>query len=164
MSAPRRCYEAGHRPKFLVVADDTAEADRALYFAARRASRVGATVTLLATYAPGEFQHWFGVGDLMRQESEAEARAHLARFKARARDVAGIEAETTVRQGEAPLELRRLIDEDEDIALLVLAAQAGAKGPGPLVAAIAGDAAGAFPIPVAIVPGHLSDAEIDGLA
>ena len=39
MSAKRRrTYEAGHRPKFLVVIDETPECDRAVYFAARRAS------------------------------------------------------------------------------------------------------------------------------
>ena len=36
----RRSYEAGHKPKWLVVIDDTPECDRAVYFAAaaRRAS------------------------------------------------------------------------------------------------------------------------------
>ncbi|HEY0292468.1 universal stress protein [Hansschlegelia plantiphila] len=162
MNAPRRCYEAGHRPKFLVVVDDSEEADRALYFAARRASRVGATVTLLATIAPGEFQHWFGVGEVMREEAEAEARARLARFVARARDIA-VEAEPVVRQGVEAEEIAALIAEDEDIALLVLAASSGSDGPGPLVAAIAGRAIADFPIPIAIVPAHLTDAEIDAL-
>ena len=40
MPRRRRSYEAGHKPKLLVVVDDTAECDRAVYFAAgeRRAS------------------------------------------------------------------------------------------------------------------------------
>ena len=53
---------------------------------------------------------------------------------------------------------------DEDISLLVLAAGTGRDGPGPLVSALAGKGAGTFPIPVAIVPGHLADEEIDALA
>lgn len=163
MNAPRRCYEPGHRPKFLVVADDAPEADRALYFATRRAARVGATVTVLATYGASEFQHWFGVGDVAREEAEAAARAQLARFSARAREIAGIEAETVVREGAASEQLAGLIAEDEDIALLVIAAGPDAKGPGPLVSSIAHGAA-SFPIPIAIVPGGLGDAEIDGLA
>ena len=56
-----------------------------------------------------------------------------------------------------------LIDEDEDIFILVLAAGTDTEGPGPLVATI-GRTAGDFPIPVAIVPGHLSDEEIDALS
>jgi nucleotide-binding universal stress UspA family protein len=164
MTAPRRSYEAGHRPKFLVVVDDTEECERALYFAARRAGRVGATVALLATHAPGEFQHWFGVGDVARAEAEAAAKARLARLAARAREIAGVEAEQIVREGQRADQLIAAISEDEDVALLVLAASASAEGPGPLVTSIAGRSAGTFPIPIAIVPGHLSDAEIDALA
>lgn len=161
---PRRCYDPGHRPKFLVVVDAAHETDRALYFAARRAARVGATVTLLATYAPGEFQHWFGVGDVAREEAEAEARAELARFAARAREISGIEAETIVREGARREQLNAVIDEDEDVALLVLAASEDPKGPGPLVTSIAGERAGGFQVPIVVVPGALTDAEIDRLA
>jgi hypothetical protein len=44
--------------------------------------------------------------------------------------------------------------------VLILAAGTGAEGPGPLVASLA-KTAGTFPIPVAIVPGHLSDEDLD---
>ena len=57
-------------------------------------------------------------------------------------------------------EILKLIDEDEDIGILTLAAGTGKEGPGPLVTNL-GKTAGSFPIPVAIVPGHLSDEELD---
>ncbi len=60
-------------------------------------------------------------------------------------------------------EILNLIDEDEDIATLVLAAGTGSEGPGPLVSNL-GNTAGTFPIPVAIVPGHLSDEDLDSLS
>ena len=161
---PRRCYEPGHRPKFLVVVDEADETDRALYFAARRAARVGASVTLLATFSAGEFQHWFGVGEVAQEEAQAESAARLARFAARAREMANVEAETVVRKGDRTHELRRFIDEDEDVALLVLAASAGGKEPGPLVTALVHESSSAFPVPIVVVPGALSDAEIDRLA
>jgi hypothetical protein len=53
-----------------------------------------------------------------------------------------------------------LIEDDEDIAILVLAAATGKEGPGPLVSALIKNA-GEFPIPVAIVPGNLSDEDLD---
>ncbi|WP_020181303.1 universal stress protein [Methylopila sp. M107] len=161
---PRRCYEPGHRPKFLVVVDEADETDRALYFAARRAARVGGGVTLLATISPGEFQHWFGVGEVAQEEAEAASSARLARFAARAREVAGVEAETVVRKGDRPLELRDLVAGDEDIALLVLAAGDGPNGPGSLVGVLTQEAGGTFPVPILIVPAALSDVEIDRLA
>jgi nucleotide-binding universal stress UspA family protein len=68
-----------------------------------------------------------------------------------------------VREGDAAEEILKLIDEDEDVFILVLGAGTSTEGPGPLVATI-GRAAGDFPIPVAIVPGHLSNDEIDALS
>ena len=80
------------------------------------------------------------------------------------RSLAGLEPEKVVRVGNKADELVKLIEEDEDISLLVLAAGTGREGPGPLVSALAGKSSASFPIPVAIVPGHLEDEEIDALA
>ncbi len=46
---------------------------------------------------------------------------------------------------------------------LVLAAGVGALVPGPLVSNL-GTTAGSFPIPMAIVPGHLSDEDLDAMS
>jgi len=160
----RRCYEAGHRPKFLVVVDETDECSRAVYFAARRAKRTGARVTTLAVINPSEFDNWFNIGAVMREEAEGAAQGVLARSAGLVRETAGIEAEQIIREGPRAETVQALIDEDEDIALLVLAAGTGGEGPGPLVAMLAGKLAGHFPIPVVVVPGHLADDEIDALA
>ena len=61
-------------------------------------------------------------------------------------------------------EILKLIEDDEDIAVLVLAAGVDKEGPGPLVSAIAGKGAGTFPVPITIVPGHLDDEAISALA
>jgi len=45
----------------------------------------------------------------------------------------------------------------------VLAAGTGKEGPGPLVASL-GKTVSAYPIPVAIVPGHLGDEDLDALS
>jgi nucleotide-binding universal stress UspA family protein len=160
----RRAYEAGHRAKFLVIVDGTPESDRAIYFAARRAARTGIGIMLLAVVSSGDFQQWLGVGDVMKAEAEEEANRMLDEAAARVRALSGIEPTRAVRFGPKSDEVLTLIEEDEDIALLVLAAGTGSEGPGPLVTMLAGPAAGTFPVPVAIVPGHLADEEIDALA
>lgn len=162
--ATRRCYEAGHRPKILVIIDETEECERAVYFAARRAKRQGAMVAMLSIIVPGDFQNWFSVGDVMREEAEAEARGHMARHAERIREIAGVEPQQIVREGKPGEEIQALIEEDEDIALLILAAGVGTEGPGPLVTQLAGKSSGSFPIPFMIVPGHLTDAQIDTLS
>ena len=80
-----------------------------------------------------------------------------------ANGVAGITAERVIREGEIAQEILNLIEEDQDIAVLVLAAGTGSDGPGPLVSSLS-KTAGQYPIPVAIVPGHLGDADIDALS
>jgi nucleotide-binding universal stress UspA family protein len=164
MSRRRRSYEAGHTPKWLVVIDDTPECDRAVYFASRRAARVGAGLVMLRVLdTQDRNQQWLGVADIMKAEALEEANAALERAAGRANGIAGITPERVVREGDTAQQILRLIEDDEDIAILVLAASADTEGPGPLVSTI-GKTAGEYPIPVAIVPGHLSDEEIDALA
>ncbi len=164
MSRRRRSYEAGHTPKWLVVVDDTPECDRAVYFAARRAARVGAGVVMLRVIETQERnQQWLGVADIMKAEAHEEANASLEKMAGRANGIAGITAERVVREGKTADQILDLIEDDEDIAILVLAAAQSKEGPGPLVSGLSASL-GDYPIPVAIVPGHLTDEEIDALA
>ncbi|MFC5505084.1 MULTISPECIES: universal stress protein [Hyphomicrobiales] len=160
----RRSYETGHRPKFLAVVDDSVECAKAVRFAARRCARLGAAIVLLGVIKPPEHETWLGVGEVMQAEAEAEAEKLIDAAAEAVRTFAGLEPERVVRTGDKADEVVKLIEADEDISLLVLAAGAGRDGPGPLVSALAGKSAASFPIPVAIVPGHLEDEEIDALA
>lgn len=163
MMRPRRSLETGHKRKFLVVIDDTSECVRALVYAAKRAERTGGALTLLFVIEPGEFQHWMGVEDIMRMEAAEAAEAILSRFAMKARNVAQIEPELVIREGKRPEQIRKLIEEDEDIAVLVLGASEDSEGPGPLVTSFAGRS-GTFPIPITIVPETLSDEAMDSIA
>jgi nucleotide-binding universal stress UspA family protein len=164
MSRKRRSYETGHQPKFLVVVDESPECDRAVYYASRRAARTGAGVVMLRVIETKDRnQQWLGVADIMRAEAEEEANAALDKYAARANGIAGITPERVIREGEVAEEIIKLIDEDEDISALVLAAASGKEGPGPLVASL-GKTVGTFPIPVAIVPGHLADDDLDAMS
>jgi nucleotide-binding universal stress UspA family protein len=163
MSKKRRSYESGHSPKFLVVIDDSSECDRALYFASRRALRIGAGVVMLRVIETHDRnQQWLGVADIMRAEAHEAANSVLDRHAARAASITGVMPERVIREGNKADEMLKLIDEDEDIAILILAADTGNEGPGPLVASLA-KSAGSFPVPVAVVPGHLSDEDLDSM-
>ena len=160
MSNPRRSSEEGHRRKFLVVIDDTPECSRALHFAARRAEHSGGALVLLFVIVPGEFQQWIGVENIMRAEAAEEAETILGRFADLARGWAKVEPELVIREGVRAEEILKLIEEDPDIAVLVLAAGVDTEGPGPLVSSIAAKGSGTFPVPITIVPGSLDDAAI----
>jgi nucleotide-binding universal stress UspA family protein len=164
MTAQRRSYQTGHRPKCLVIVDDSAEWDRAVYYASRWAIRVGGGVVMLRIIETEEQnQQWLGVAEIMRAEAQDDANAALDRAAGRANGIAAITPERVIREGDPAEQILDVIDKDVDIAVLVLAANPGAEGPGPLIAMIAA-VAGSFPIPVTIVPGDLSDADIDALS
>jgi nucleotide-binding universal stress UspA family protein len=163
----RRIFEEGHRRKFLVVVDESPEVETALAYAVRRASRTNGALALLFVIEPADFQHWIGVQDAYREESEAKAKA-VFRLYARKLKMWGFEdivLEEVIREGAKADEIRALIDEDSDIGILVLGASVESSGPGPLVSTLAsGKNAGNFPVPITVVPGGLTLEEIDALA
>jgi nucleotide-binding universal stress UspA family protein len=164
MSRKRRSHEAGHKRKYLVVIDDTPECDRAVYWASQRAARTNSTLVMLRVIETQDRnQQWLGVADIMKAEAHEAANAALDKFSARANGVAGLTPERAIREGDVADEILNLIEADEDIAILVLAAATGKEGPGPLVSSMA-KTAGAYPIPIAIVPGHLNDEELDAMS
>jgi nucleotide-binding universal stress UspA family protein len=164
MALKRRSGEEGHRRKFLVVIDDTPECGRAVRYAGRRALHTDGAVVLLYVIGPTDFHQWLGVENIMRAEAMEAAETALGRFADKVRAEIGIEPELVVREGNRSEEIVKLIESDEDIAILVLAAGTEKEGPGPLVTALAGKAAGTFPVPITIVPGTLDDESIAAIS
>ena len=80
-------------------------------------------------------QQWLGVADIMKAEAHEEANAALDKYA----DAAPTASPASRRsawcaRARPPDEILGLIEDDEDIAILVLAAGTGKDGPGPLVA------------------------------
>lgn len=157
---------ADDRLKFLLVAHDCPEARLAAYFTARRARHSNAAVVLLHVVEPPEFGHWATVAETMRAEAYERAEACLAEFSAIVEAEWGERPETVIREGRLVDELRKLIEEDKRIAVLFLGASTDAKGPGPLVSALAHKPQylGARPIPVTVVPGSVTREDLRGIS
>ncbi len=164
----REVYAEGHKRKFLVVVDETPECESALAFAASRAQRTHGQLALLYVIEPGvEFQHWLGIEEVAREEGLNKAKAVFRLFgrKLKAMGFEQLVPEEIVREGMKDEEITLLIEEDQDIGVLVLGASKDPSGPGPLVSTLAGGRlAGTFPVPITVVPGHLSIEEILALA
>ena len=156
--------EDPHDRIFLVVVDETEEMKIALRFACQRARHTGGRVALLYVIEPADFQHWQAVGDLMREEARSEGEQVLQRLAAQVNDLVGSIPVLFVREGNVRDELLKLLDEEPSISILVLGANTGTRGPGPLVAALTGKLIGKLRVPVTIVPGNLSDEAIDSIA
>lgn len=166
-STKRLVYDPGHKRKYLVVMDDSSEVEAALYFAASRISHSAGSIVLLYMIEPQDYQHWAGVRQIQIEEETTKAKALFRLFR-RKLSQAGFEdivSDEVIREGKPAEEIVKLIEEDQDIAILVLGASADSKGPGPLVSSLAvGKTAGTFPIPITIVPGNLSLDDVKALA
>ena len=148
--------------KFLVILDDSRECLNAMRFAAMRAAKTGGGVEVLAVIPPEEFNHWIGVGDIMREEARERIIVHFEVFAKWMRDRQDIDAKLVIREGEPVPEILDQIKVDPEIVILVLGAGVENKGPGPLITQLT-KSAGTLPIPMTIVPGDLSKERLEAL-
>lgn len=161
----RKANVEGHRRKFLVVVDDSAECELAVYFSALRARRTNGDLAMVFVHEDGDFQHWLTVEEMHRQEGEQKA-AILFRLYQRKLHGWGLDdvpIHEVVRHGSRLQEITGVINNDEDISFLVLGASTSTEGPGRLISQLAGKQSAEFPIPIVIIPGSLTMEEIEAL-
>ncbi len=148
---------------YLVVIDETREAETALIFAARRAAKTGGAIHILALAPKPEFVQWGGVQATMEAEARDRTEALVTSAAGRLVHEAGIQPTITVRVGDSIAAVRAFLNDSTDIAALVLGA-APKGAPGPLVAHFAGHDAGTLPCPVMVIPGGLDRDAIERLS
>ncbi|MDG2534942.1 universal stress protein [Sphingomonas sp. HITSZ_GF] len=148
---------------YLVVIDESTEAEIALRFAARRAVKTGGNVEILALIPKPDFVQWGGVMATIEEEARERAEALVARAAGTLFTESGLKPSITVREGDGPKIVREMIAANRDIAALVLGAAAGGP-PGPMVAHFSGSDAGNLPVPLMIIPGALDMDAIDRLS
>jgi len=150
---------------YLVVIDETPEAEVALRFAARRAAKTGGTLEVLALVPKPEFVAWGGVQATMEQEAREHAEGLVTAALGTVAEEARLKAAPAirVRHGSPVEEVHATIAENPEIGALVLGA-AASGAPGPLVSHFAGANAGKLACPLMIVPGGLSNEALDRLS
>ena len=147
---------------YLVIVDETDEARVALHFAARRAAKTDGAVHILALIAPQAFNAFGGVQATI--EAEARDRAEVMATGAAGSILAqsGRMPTISVRRGEGYKVVQEYLAEHPEVAALVLGAAAQGV-PGPLVSHFSAHV-GALSCPLFVVPGRLSNEELDRLS
>jgi hypothetical protein len=149
----------------LVVADESEEFPDALIYAGLICRNTGWRLIILRVIEPSDPAPWASITDEMRRQAHDAAESLTQRFAAEVWAECGVTAEPVLREGDMKPELRKLIEQDHSIKLVVLAAAAGPGGPGPLVTQLGKSAGlGPRPVPTLVVPGALSREEIRTLA
>jgi len=152
-----------HRSKFLVIVDDSEELRVAVRFASIRAANTKGGIILLKIIEHSDPQHWQSVEEIILQEARDEAQEKLKKWSKVINDLSGITPELCIKEGIASEKIIEILEEDDAVRFLVLAASSGDQ-PGPLVSLLAGQKSGKLPVPIVIVPQDLSEEAIDDLA
>ncbi len=148
--------------KFLVVLDDSRECLNAMRFAAMRAQHTGGEVEILSVIPPEEFNHWLGVGTLMRDEAKERIHAHYEVFAKWMRDKHDVDPRLVIREGNVVDEILKRVEESPEIGVLVLGAASGRRGPGPIITELVRNA-GTLMVPITIVPGEMSKERLESI-
>jgi nucleotide-binding universal stress UspA family protein len=143
-----------------VVLDDTRECLNAMRFAAMRAASTNGGVEIISIIPPDEFNHWIGVGEVMRAEARERIEAHFNVFAKWMRDRQKVDPTLVIREGEPVDQILAHIRATPEIGVLVLGAGSGKGGPGPIVSSMVKEA-GTLPVPITIVPGELTKEQLE---
>lgn len=149
--------------KFLVCVDDSEASRVSLRFACIKAKKRGGLVDLLHVVQPADFQSLMGIADRMREEAKQKAEALLEKLSAEARELTGITPTILLREGAIGEEVLKAVVEDHGVNMLVLGVTPGPTR-GKLIAWIASQMGEQLLIPIMLVPGNLTDQQIDELS
>lgn len=147
---------------YLVIIDETEEAHVAMRFAARRASKTGGAVHILALVPKQAFNAFGGVQATIEEEARDRAEVLATSAAGELFSEVGKMPQIAVRMGDGKTVILEYLAEHPEVAALVLGA-AREGNPGPLVTHFTANA-GTMPCPLFIVPGGLDEDEIDRLS
>ena len=140
----------------LVIADGSEEMEVALQYACARSKKTNRKIIIATFIEPLDVLTTKGVTEIMQNEAREEAESKLKQASKIVKESTGIMPVLQVREGEAITELIKLIEEEKNINVLVLAANVDEKGPGPIINSLVSKEYSRLRIPVMIVPGNFS--------
>jgi nucleotide-binding universal stress UspA family protein len=140
----------------LVIADGSEEMEVALQYACARSKKTNRKIIIATFIEPLDVLTTKGVTEIMQNEAREEAESKLKQASEIVKESTGIMPVLQVREGEAITELIKLIEEEKNINVLVLAANVDEKGPGPIISSLVSKEYSRLRIPVMIVPGNFS--------
>lgn len=146
--------------KFLVLLDDSQESVVALRFAAQRAAKAGATVTVLAVIEAGDIAFGIGVADLMRAEARERIETHYDVYAKWMRDRVQVASELVIREGDPAAQLLDFVAGDAGVSIVVLGIGNEAS---PVAKRLIRDV-GALPCALTFVPSALSPERLDAIS
>lgn len=146
--------------KFLVLLEDTRESVVAIRFAAQRAARINADVTVLSVIRAEDIAFGIGVADVMRAEAREQIEAHYEVYAKWMRERVKVTSHLVIREGDPATELLSVVSDDPEISIVVMGVAGEA---GPVAKRLMRDV-GALPCALTFVPSELSTERLDAIS
>ena len=142
----------------LVIADNSPEMDIALEYACARSKKTTRKIIIATFIEPLDVLTTQGVTEIMKNEARDEAEKLLQKAANYVKEKTGEIPALALREGETISELKKLIEEEEDINVLVLAANSDPKNKdsNSIINSLVSQEITNMRIPVMIVPGNFS--------
>ena len=142
----------------LVIADNSPEMEIALEYACARSKKTTRKIIIATLIEPLDVLTTQGVTEIMKNEARDEAEKLLQKAANHVKEKTGDIPALSIREGETIVELKKLIEEEKNINVLVLAAKSDPndKNPGNIITSLLKNEIASLRVPVMIVPGNFS--------
>lgn len=151
------------KSKMLVLVDDSAHSRVAVRFACKEAEGLKCKVELLHVLDASEFNTLFVAGEALREERMAEAEKLLKDMAKQIKDFSSIKPSFNIREGLLSEQVVKAIDEDGTVNMLILGKAPEEASKSDLITMLSAELVGKILIPMMIVPGSLTDKQIEEL-
>ena len=153
-----------NKATYLVCVNEKEHSKIAVHFACVKAKATKSNVAMLYVIDPLDYNTLFSVADVIKEERRASASKLLDNMAKTAKKNTGIAPIGLIREGGIVDEVVASIQEDPSIKLLMLAAaEDGSSSKSGLLAQLTEDMGDRYHIPLLIVPGNLTEKEIEAL-
>lgn len=149
--------------KYLVCVDHREESRVALRLACMKAQARKYRIDLLHIINPSDFQTLGGVADRIREEQMAEAQELLNTLSDEVRQGYGITPGIILREGSTGDEILKVALEDPDTIIVYLGIAQQSSSRGKLASWLAGQLGSKLFVPLLMVPGNLTDQQLQTL-
>ena len=142
----------------LVIADDSPEMEIALEYACARSKKTSRKIIIATFIEPLDVLTTQGVTEIMKNEARDTAETLLQKAASHVKDKTDEMPALVLREGETIVELKKLIEEEKNINVLVLAANSDPKNKdsNSIINSLLSQEITNMRIPIMIVPGNFS--------
>ncbi len=153
------------KSKLLLCIDNTDHSRVALRFACSKAKNMDFALEMIHVMNSSEYNTntLFGVGDKIRDERRAEVEKMVTSMATEAQNYAGITPSCIIREGSLGEEIAKAVNEDGNFNMLIIGKAPQEASKKDIITQLTAELAGKLMIPMIIVPGNLTDQQIEEL-